>query len=237
MANIISSIARSAYQIAFEISPIILVDGIAANIYGGMLPIVAITEAANFATNLLSGSLDLNPDNFFAHFEPMPGGTLVDYIYPEYPLANMQVAANAAVAQPLSLSMLMKVPVQAPGGIPAKFITFLALKTILDLHILKGGSFTILTPTFLGTGWLLKTLRDQSQGGQQRQNAWVFDFTKPLITQPDAAGAQSTLMSKISGGTPVNGVPVTQSATGGAASAPGTVLGTANLPAASLSGL
>jgi hypothetical protein len=48
------SAAGTLYRIAFEVTPIILNNGI-ANLLGGVLPIVAITEGLNFVAGLLSG--------------------------------------------------------------------------------------------------------------------------------------------------------------------------------------
>ena len=43
---------REMYKLGFEISPVILCDGIAQAIPGGMLPIVALTQSASFVTGL-----------------------------------------------------------------------------------------------------------------------------------------------------------------------------------------
>jgi len=41
-----TSVGQSIYQVAYEISPIILSNGIATSVPGNLLPIIAITEAA-----------------------------------------------------------------------------------------------------------------------------------------------------------------------------------------------
>ena len=43
MSGALASAARSAYQLAFQVSPIILQGGIAAGTPGGMLPIIGLT--------------------------------------------------------------------------------------------------------------------------------------------------------------------------------------------------
>ena len=95
------------FKLTYELSPIILTGGIATNIPGGGLPIVSITEALNFTEGLLSGGEDLDLDDFFAHFVPLAGSSLIDQQIAKYPLANQTVAANAVITQPLNISMRM----------------------------------------------------------------------------------------------------------------------------------
>ncbi len=217
MSDVLNTIGRVIFRLGFEISPIVLQGGIASNIPGGMLPIVAITEAANFVATLLNGTIDVNLDNFFAHFRPLPGSTLVDNTIGSYPFANQAVAANAVITQPLKLSMQMICPVRQAGGYTAKLITFMALKQILDNHINLGGLFVVATPAYIYQNLILLTLTDTSNGeSAQVQNTWQFDFIKPLVTQAQAAQSLNTLMSKLNNGQP----------TAGATSGPDAVTGT-----------
>src|SRR4051812_48610252 len=105
-----------AWKTAFELSPIVLVNGLVEGFPGGILPIVAITEAVNFPLSLLAGSQNSDLDGFFAHFRPLPGGTLIDQELGRYPFANQAVAANAVIAQPLTISMEMVVPAKGTLG-------------------------------------------------------------------------------------------------------------------------
>ena len=50
---------RELYKLGFEISPVILCDGVAQSIPGGMLPIVALTQSASYVSNLLGGAANL----------------------------------------------------------------------------------------------------------------------------------------------------------------------------------
>lgn len=187
MAN---SLGESIFQTAYEISPIILSGGLAGNIPGSLLPIVAITEAANFGFSLLNGNNPLNLNNFFGHFRPLPGSTLIDNDVPVYPFANQNYAANAIVAKPLKISMLMNCPANRAGGYVSKMITFTALKAALDQHNQSGGTYIVATPSYVYLGCILTSLTDVSRpDSQQPQNAWQFDFIQPLISQ----GAQNTL--------------------------------------------
>ena len=85
-----------------------------------MLPMLAISQAGSFLSGLISGGSDLDLDSFFANFYPMPGSSLIDQQIGHYPFANQTVAANAIIVQPLTVSMLMRVPVRDPGGYSTK---------------------------------------------------------------------------------------------------------------------
>lgn len=53
------SFTRELYKLGFEISPVILCDGVAQSIPGGMLPIVALTQSASYVSGLLGARLNL----------------------------------------------------------------------------------------------------------------------------------------------------------------------------------
>lgn len=193
-----------AFKLAFQLSPIILTNGIASSIPGGMLPIIAITESINFAAGLLSQADDISLDDFFAHYEPLPGSTLVDNQIGKYPFANQAVAANAIIAQPLGISLIMHCPVRKSLGYAAKLATMMALKATLDQHSQSGGTYTIATPSFFYTDCILIRITDASAGdSKQAQNAFRWDFEKPLLTLAQAQQAQNSLMSKLSSGASV----------------------------------
>ena len=197
------SAGQHLYKLAFEISPIILVGGIAAAAPMNVLPLVLITEAGNFVTGILSGGADGNLDGFFAHFKPVPGATLVDNEVGHYPFANQAVAANAIIAQPLRISLRMDCPVQGPGGYTARLAVMTALRAALALHTSQGGLFAVATPSCIYTSCILRSLRDVTTGeGKQVQIAWQWDFEQPLVTLSGAEQALNTLMNKIGGRTP-----------------------------------
>ena len=196
------------WKIAFQLSPIFLTGGVAKNIPGNTLPIIAITEALNFAVGLLSGGEDLNLDEFFANYTQLPGGTLVDQDFGHYPFANQNVAANAVIANPLTISLRMDTPVREVFGYATKLATFAALKVALATHNAAGGTYTVATPSWIYQNCLLRRLSDVSNGAShQAQNAWQWDFEQPLLTLQDAQGAQNSLMSRISSGTAIDGDP------------------------------
>jgi len=239
-SSVINSIGRTIYQLGFQISPIVLNNGIASSIGGAMLPIVALTEAASFANGLLQGDVSDSLDSFFAHFRPTGGGTLIDFAIASYPFANQQVAANAIIAMPLKISLAMVTPAQQAGGIVSKFITFLALQQTLKQHSLLGGTYTVVTPAFLYENCILKLLRDTTgMNEQQAQSRWQFDFEQPLVTQQAAQAAQNALTSQITNQTPISGQPANSgaiAAAGSPSSAPGFSAGASNLTGTSVGG-
>lgn len=196
----------SLFQLGFQISPIILTGGIAAGIPGGMLPVVSLTEAASFIGGILGGSVSASLDDFFAHYEPLPGSTLIDNQIGHYPFANQIIAANAIIVQPLRISLRMICPVNSANGYAAKLLTMTALQMALYQHNLQGGTYTVATPSFAYTNLVMLGLRDISQGeSKQVQHTWQWDFEQPLITLQQAQQAQSSLMSKLTNGTPTDG--------------------------------
>jgi hypothetical protein len=202
LSTTVSSAFRSTYDLAFQVSPIILNGGIVANTLGGMMPIIGLTgQLASFAAaTLTSGSL--NADNFFAKFVPVPGGTVISNAVATFPFANQSVAANAIIEQPLAISLLMIAPVKEDGGYLSKLATFTALRTSLRAHNAAGGTYHIATPSFIYQNCVMTGMQDvtSGEGGKQQQIMWQLDFIKPLISETDALTAQNALMSKVTGG-------------------------------------
>lgn len=200
------SLGSAAFRLSNQLSPILLTGGIAQSLFGGALPIIAITEAAHFVSGLLSGADNIELDNFFANFQPLQGGTLIDYQVGTYPLANQAVAGNALIAQPLNLSMQMICPARDHLGYPLKLATMIALKNVLDKHVALGGTFVVITPSYFYTNGLLLRMADISNPqSKQVQNTWQLDFYFPLLTVEAAQSVQNSLLSKVTGGQQVDG--------------------------------
>lgn len=203
-----SSTGYELFKLGYEISPIILVNGVASLIPGQMLPIVALTEAANFTEGLLQGSLDINLDKYFAHWKPLAGTTLIDTEIAQNPFQNQITAANATIQNPLVVSMLMMCPVQTSGGFTAKLATMTVLRQTLAYHAANGGTYTVVTPSQIYTNCILLKVTDVSGGSSaQPQHSWQFDFTQPLITIDQAQQVYNSLMNKIAGGLPTGNSP------------------------------
>lgn len=224
------SVLSSTYRLSFEISPIILTGGIAPAATGGMLPIVAITEASNFTQGLLNGQISTNLDNFFAHFNVLPGSTLINDQIGKYPFANQVVAANAIIAQPLNVSLRMVCPANKSGGIFSKFMTMAALQYALQKHRAAGGTYAVCTPTFIYTGCILTNLVDiTGEDGTQKQREWRWDFEQPLTTLQASQGMFNNLMQKIKSGTQITNTAWSQATPNSVGGSIGGTIGSGNI--------
>jgi hypothetical protein len=197
-----ASAAATGKQLSFQVNPIILTGGVAANIPAGVLPLAQLF----YGTSPTGLGLPYNPnklDDAFGAFNVLPGGTLIAQAVAKYPFANQHVAANAVIAEPLTLSVIMDAPMRGPQPFDVKSAIFSALKATLDAHNNVGGLYTVYTPAFMYQNLVLLSLTDNSRGNNSLpQNAWRFDFEKPLVAQEDVELALNQLMSKVSNGTP-----------------------------------
>lgn len=198
------SVGRISYQLAYQISPIILVDGI-ASLMGGLMPIVLLTQMVNTAQgslNIATGDATaadlLKLDNFYAHFKPMAGGTLHNNQIGQYPFANQKVAANAIIAQPLSIPMLMTCHPRIKGAAVNRLLSGVMIKEALDKHNFSGGTYHILTPQFMYRNCIMLDMKDITPGNSEHpQVEWQMNFTQPLITQSEATGALNKLATQL----------------------------------------
>lgn len=221
------------FKVTYELSPIIFVGGIASNVTGGMIPIISITDSANYDLGLLSSSTDVVLDDFFAYYRPLPGATLEENEYGQYPFGNQTIAANAVIVQPLKVSLLMMCPARIDGDYVDKINIFTALKSTIDNHVNLGGLFNVATPSYIYTNCLLNRLQSVDPGGtEQVQYAWQWDFFQPLVTLAGAQAAQNTQMAKISSQTQTSGDPPASNAATAGVGNPGSNLASSAVPAA-----
>jgi hypothetical protein len=191
----------AAYKISFELSPVILVGGLAGFLPG--LPIISLTQSLSFINGVLSGGGDLDPDDFFANFQPLPNSSLIENQYGQYPFANQSVAANAVIVMPLTISLLMICPARGPGGYAVKLATMTMLQTALTQHGAMGGTYIVATPSYIYSNCVLTAMRDVSTGESiQRQFKYQLDFWQPLLTLQQAQAAQNALMQQLTNQTP-----------------------------------
>lgn len=199
---------ENAFALAFQKTPILLVDGIAKYVPGGVLPIAVLTEGVSIVNGLLGGSI-LDVDTLTTNFEPAAGSTLVVNDIATYPFLNQATAANAVVKKPNRITMNMTRPATTTnGGYVAKPVLFTALKVALDNHTDLGGTYTVLTPSFIYTDCLLRSLVDLSGFSdqvKQVQYKWAFEFEQPLLNESQLKAELGTLMSKFADGVPSPG--------------------------------
>ena len=202
ISSVLSTAGRSIAELAYQCSPIFLTGGIANETLGGVLPIITFTEAVGFVNNLVSGSGLSDPDNFFASWIPLPGGSLINNAVGQYPFANQTVAANALIANPINVSMMMMCPPRNAGYYVTKMATISSLQAALYQHNAMGGMYTILTPGYIYTNMIMTGMRDATQDpARAPQSQFMFDFIRPLTQESEMQQVTSTLMSKLSNGT------------------------------------
>lgn len=192
---------QSAFKNAFEIAPIALIGGSAGGVPGGMLNVFSLLQSLS-----LDASSDADLDSTFANFKPLPGGTLIENAYGTYPFANTNVAANARMKQPNTVSMLMMCPARGRGDYGTKAQTLGALQNTLEQHTSTGGYFSVATPALFYPVALLLKVADVSSGeSAQAQYEWQWDFFCPLVTLGQAQGTQNAMMSLLSSGGATDG--------------------------------
>jgi hypothetical protein len=191
-------------QLSFQVCPIILTGGTAAQIPGGMIPLISLFYPGGSGLGLPFDIGDL--DDAFGAFNVLPGGTLISQAIAKYPFANQSVAANAVVREPLILSVIMDSPMRGPNAWSTKQMVFSSLKSTLDTHNNVGGTYSVATPAYLYDNLVMIALTDNSRGvNSLPQNAWRFDFERPLVALAELQGAQNQLTQQMSNGLPTGG--------------------------------
>lgn len=190
---------RSAWAAVYQDSPIILTGGSFANTQLGMFPLVGL---AGPLLGAVQGAIS-NGAPYFAEFIVLPGAKLVSQSVAVYPFASQQVAANATVQEPLTLSILMRAPVNSAFGYLMKAAIFSSLKLALTQHNNAGGTYTVLTPSYPYQNGILLDMVDVTEGEtKQVQVDWQFDFFFPLITTQEETAAYNSALQHIAGGGP-----------------------------------
>ena len=194
------------YQLSNQISPIILVGGVAGT---GALPISSVLSSQTFDQGILGPSSAQVPSDYFGQFSVLPGHTLMDNEVATYPVANQSVAANAIITNPLRVSLEMLVPANGVITFSNKLAIITALKSTLDSHTALGGWYNVATPSYVYSGCLLTNLRDTTDevDGGQPQIRWIWEFMQPLLTVAAAQAAQNQAMAKITNQTQNSGDP------------------------------
>lgn len=222
MSNSVANAFRSAYDLAFQVSPIILTGGLASSYAGSMIPIIQLTgQLAAFVQGVNS------PDAFFARYVPIPGHTFINQTIGNYPFANQQVAGNSVIRNPNVLSLLMMCPIKDEAGYLTKLPVLTSFKNSLEQHNLAGGTYAVATPGLIYTNGVMLGMTALDSGeSKQQQIRFQLDFWFPLITQSQASQALGNLMQTVTNGGAISGAPAWSSS-----AAAGSV-GTTGLPAA-----
>ncbi|EBD6267041.1 hypothetical protein DRV38_20945 [Salmonella enterica subsp. enterica serovar Offa] len=195
-----------AFKLAFEVSPILLVDGIASKIPGGVMPIAVLTEGLSIVNGLLHGEIRTRS---MAAFTPMAGTTLIQQEISNLNFYNQVTAANATIRKPNRVVMQMIRPASTEdGGYATKGMTFTALKMALDMHNQYGGCYTVMTPSFIYTRCLMRSFVDTSgfsEQNKQVQHTWQLEFEQPLSSVEQTVTTLASVLDKFDKGIPEDG--------------------------------
>jgi len=195
-----------AFKLAFEVSPILLVDGIASDIPGGVMPIAVLTEGLSIVNGLLHGEIRTRS---MAAFTPMAGTTLIQQEISNLNFYNQVTAANATIRKPNRVVLQMIRPASTEdGGYATKGMTFTALKMALDMHNQYGGCYTVMTPSFIYTRCLMRSFVDTSgfsEQNKQVQHTWQIEFEQPLSSVEQTVTTLASVLDKFDKGIPKDG--------------------------------
>ncbi|EAB9082636.1 hypothetical protein AAP82_004263 [Salmonella enterica subsp. enterica] len=195
-----------AFKLAFEVSPILLVDGIASDIPGGVMPIAVLTEGLSIVNGLLHGEIRTRS---MVAFTPMAGTTLIQQEISNLNFYNQVTAANATIRKPNRVVMQMIRPASTEdGGYATKGMTFTALKMALDMHNQYGGCYTVMTPSFIYTRCLMRSFVDTSgfsEQNKQVQHTWQLEFEQPLSSVEQTVTTLASVLDKFDKGIPEDG--------------------------------
>lgn len=201
--------SNSAIQLSYQVCPIILSGGIAGQAPDGMLPILTLFSGTGYNALGLPYNID-DLDDAYGAFNVLPGGTLISQQIAKYPFANQYVAANATIVEPLTISVIMDAPMRGPYAWELKRMIMTSLQATLAKHNNMGGLYIVATPAYLYTNLIMSALTDNSRGNNSLpQNAWRFDFERPLVALSDLQGAYNQTMNKVN-----NQVPTTANLSG-----------------------
>jgi hypothetical protein len=207
------------WKLSYQVSPIFLTGPPVSNVPNGMLPFLSIVNPGAFpATSNTPGtpaqSFDLSTlatdaatlDNAFGAFNVLAGGSLIAQTVAKYPFANQSYAANAILRDPLHVSLIWDTPMRGANAWGTKLTVMQSVKQRLDAHNNGGGTYIVVTPAYVYDNMVMLSLTDASRGSSNLpQNAWRFDFERPLIVLQELRRAQSALMSKLTNGVITDG--------------------------------
>lgn len=200
----VAGASQATWQALYQVNPLFLSGGSFANVPGGLFPF---TGLAGALLGVVQGALG-SGSPYLGEWMVMPGGKMLSQAAATYPYASQQVAANATVQEPLTLSMLLRAPVKDGFGYSTKPAIWSSIQAALTQHNNAGGTYTIFTSALFYQNGLLLDVFDATDGStKQLQTDWQFDFFFPLITQAQAAYSFSNAMSKLAGGQQVTGAP------------------------------
>jgi hypothetical protein len=177
------TILHSAYDLAFQKSPIVL--------RGGSFNF----EPLSALFTLISGF------NNWA-FKPLSGADIFKVGVSELPSYDLSTAANSTTKEPLYFEYLLMLPA---NHFAVQLPVMYALQSILYQHRDNGGTFDCIMPAAFMDKCILTGVKtaDTMTETTQLQPALVLSFMKPLISTQDVRDGYNKLMKKISISSPL----------------------------------
>lgn len=215
--TVAATAVKTAWDLVYRVSPILLTGGIASSLSSSVSTTGILGDALSSITsvgipiaalldplNMLS-SLNSDVDGLFAHFTPLPGGTLLDYSTAKFPFANQETAANSVIQNQLYVSVAMECAYRGQFSMLTRIATLNAMQATVSQHVSLGGRFTVVTPAMIYENALLNRITDISSDPTKPQTVFQWDFERALITTTEAAEAASTYRSKMKSGSKSSG--------------------------------
>jgi hypothetical protein len=187
-------------------NPILLVDGIGTQFLSALMdvsePIKTTDKDGNsiIATDKDGNQLS-NDYNDFASFV-LIDADFFNYQVADYPFYNLKAAANSGMFNAKRYRYQMLMP-RYQNGFDSRQKTILEnLNAKLEEHVLKGGTFTLITPFGSIAGCVLDGAITMDKGAFEEINqilpAMTIPFKKVLIDLEDAQATYNQSMDRIS---------------------------------------
>lgn len=194
---------REIYSLAFEKSPILLTGGI-AQLVGGTLPIIALSEGMNILSNAITGNIKgiLEGETFFI-FKPIAGGSVIRNAVAMTPFYNQVTVANSLISEPNTISLRCLCPISRSNHALSKTVKFTNIVNLLEYHNNNGGLYTVLTPSYIYRDCIMQNIIDENSsvdGSSQFQSVWRMDFIQALVSKSSATHVLNHFMEKATGG-------------------------------------
>ncbi|QHJ80854.1 MAG: hypothetical protein [Bacteriophage sp.] len=191
------------YGLAFEKSPIFLTGGI-AELMGGVLPIIAISEGMSVLSNAITGNIEgITNGQGFLNFKPIAGGTVIQNVIATTPFYNQTTAANSLISEANVISLICMCPIGQSTHALMKTAKFSNLINALNYHNNNGGLYTVLTPSYIYRDCILLRVSDVNStidGSSQFQSVWRFDFIQSLVSNAKSKVVLNNFMNKATSG-------------------------------------
>lgn len=186
----------------YTLNPILLVDGIGTQFLSALL---------DFSNNSTDKDGNVSTQDFtdFATFV-LIDADFFNYVTGDYPFYNLRDAAADGMFKPTRYRYQMIMP-RIGAGFDSRQKTILeSLEKKLTEHVLKGGTFTLITPFGTITGCVLDGAITLDTGVFEEVHqilpSFTIPFKKPLIDLEDAKATYNTAMDRINNDLPPEGM-------------------------------